>query len=163
MTSRGVFATLERVARVLAVMGGLVAVGISLLVVTSVASRGAGLGGVRGDFELVQMATAVAFFFFLPLCQIRRGNVMVDTFTGRLPRRLQRGIDGVWDLVFAGFMGLIAWRLWVGAMEAFQTNTATMVLLLPVGYAITACSIIAGFLCLVALATAAERFARPAS
>jgi TRAP-type C4-dicarboxylate transport system permease small subunit len=157
MTARGAFSTLERAARVLAIVGGLIAVGISALVVASVVSRGLGWGGVRGDFELVQMATAVAFFFFLPLCQMRRGNVMVDTFTGRLPPRARRVIDALWDLVFAGFMGLIAWRLWVGAMEAFQSHTTTMVLSLEVGYAIAACAVIAGILAFVTLATAAER------
>ncbi len=38
-----------------------------------------GQSGVPGDFELVQMATAVAAFCFLPYCQLRRGNIFVDT------------------------------------------------------------------------------------
>ena len=48
------------------------------------------LGPINGDFELVQMATAIAVFSFLPYCQARRGNIVVDTFTSWLPRARQR-------------------------------------------------------------------------
>ena len=45
---------------------------------------------INGDFEMVQMATAIAVFSFLPYCQARRGNIVVDTFTSWLPRAHQR-------------------------------------------------------------------------
>ena len=48
------------------------------------------------------MGTAIAIFAFLPVCQARRGNIMVDTFTGFLSPRTCRIIDGLWDLVYAG-------------------------------------------------------------
>lgn len=149
--------TATRVARLLAIVGGLLTVGVAGLVTVSVLLRWATDRGLSGDFEMVQIALALAVFSFLPLCQAHRGNVMVDTFTARLPGQIQAGLDALWDLVYAGFAGFIAWRLWLGAMDSLRTRTTSMVLQLPIGYAIAACSLMAGFLCLVCLLTAHAR------
>lgn len=152
---------LARLSGMLALLGGLLVVGLSLLVTFSIVKRWATNEGVNGDFELVQMGLALAVFAFLPFCQARRGNIFVDTFTLRLPVRLQRALDGLWDLVFAGIAGLLAWRLALGARDAFTSATSSMVLGLPIGYAIAACAAMAGLLALVCLATALERFRSP--
>ena len=34
-----------------------------------------------GDFELIEIACAVAIFLFLPLCQLKNGNIVVEAFT----------------------------------------------------------------------------------
>ena len=59
----------------------------AIMVVVSVLMRWLIRYSVPGDIELVQIASALAVFCFLPLCQGRRGNIMVDTFTARLPPR----------------------------------------------------------------------------
>lgn len=151
------FALLEKAARLLAIGGGLLAIAMAFTVTVSVSMRWGGFGGVRGDFELVQMGTALVFFACLPLCQMRRGNVIVDTFTTRLPARVRAAIDALWDLVFAAAMALIAWRLMVGALEAWSSHTTTMVLLAPIAPAIAACAVMSALLALVSVATAAER------
>lgn len=149
---------LDGLARLLALFGGALAVCLALLVSISITLRALGLGGVRGDFEFVQMGVALIVFAFMPWCQARRGNVMVDSFTTRLPPRFQAALDALWEVVFAGMMALIAWRLGAGALEAARSTTTTMVLLLPIAPAIAACAILAGFTALVALAMAIVRF-----
>lgn len=144
-------------ARILAFIGGAVVVGLALLVTLSVVLRWFDWGGINGDFEMVQMGLALAVFAFLPLCQAHRGNVMVDTFTTWLPPRAQAALDALWDLVYAGFAGFIAWRLAIGATEAFTSRTTTMVLGLPQHYAIGACAGMAAFLAMIALLTALRR------
>jgi TRAP-type C4-dicarboxylate transport system permease small subunit len=146
-----------RIARVLALAGGFLLVGLAGLVTASVVMRWAGGEGVNGDFELVQMGLALAVFAFLPLCQAHRGNVMVDTFTTRLPARVQAAIDALWDLAYAGFAAFVAWRLSVGAAEALTSHTTSMVLALPIHYAIAACSAMAAFLALICVLTALRR------
>lgn len=146
-----------RIARVLALAGGLLVVGLALLVTTSVVLRWLGGQGVNGDFEMVQMGLALAVFAFLPLCQAHRGNVMVDTFTSRLPARVQVAVDALWDLVYAAFAGFIAWRLSIGAIEAFTSHTTSMVLGLPIHYAIAGCAGMAAFLALICILTALRR------
>ena len=149
---------LDGLARLLALFGGALAVCLALLVSISITLRALGLGGVRGDFEFVQMGVALIVFAFMPWCQARRGNVMVDSFTTRLPPRFQAALDALWEVVFAGMMALIAWRLGAGALEAARSSTTTMVLLLPIAPAIAACAFLAGFTALIALAMAIVRF-----
>jgi TRAP-type C4-dicarboxylate transport system permease small subunit len=120
-----------RVARALAILGGLFSVASALLVTTSVTLRWLGLGSVNGDFELVQIGVALSVFCFLPLTQARRGNIMVDTFTGWLPLPVQRAIDAFWDLVYAGFMALMAWCLMNGARDALTSGLSSAMLSLP--------------------------------
>jgi TRAP-type C4-dicarboxylate transport system permease small subunit len=117
-----------RVARALAIVGGLLSVATALLVTTSVTLRWLGLGSINGDFELVQIGVALSVFCFLPLTQARRGNIMVDTFTAWLPLRVQRAMDAFWDFVYAGFMALTAWCLMNGARDALASGLTSAML-----------------------------------
>lgn len=137
----------------LAVAGGLLLLGVAGLVVVSVLMRWLLGTSVPGDIELVQIATALSVFSFLPICQAHRGNIMVDTFTTWLPRSVQRAIDALWDFVYAFVMAVIAWRLAIGAFDTFKSNTVSMMLGLPIGWAIGACAVMAAFLVAVAVST----------
>ena len=102
------------------------------------------------------MATAVAVFSFLPYCQARRGNIVVDTFTTRLPARVNAVIDAFWDLVYAGMMGLITVCLVVGTLDHISNGQTTMVLQVPIWPAIAICTGLALLLTGVGLATGAR-------
>lgn len=142
------------ISRPLAVAGGLLLLSVAALVVVSVVMRWLISTSVPGDIELVQIATALAVFSFLPICQAHRGNIMVDTFTARLPLSVQHGLDALWDVVYAITMAIIAWRLALGAWDTVRSNTVSMMLGLPLGWAIGACAAMAAFLAVVAIGTA---------
>jgi TRAP-type C4-dicarboxylate transport system permease small subunit len=91
---------LERATGVLAMLGGILAIGIAVLVCISVLGRWLFLKPIEGDFEFVRMATAIAVFAFIPYTQARRSHIMVDTFTDWLPQRARQAIDALWDLCF---------------------------------------------------------------
>jgi TRAP-type C4-dicarboxylate transport system permease small subunit len=148
---------LERIATGVAIAGGTLSLCTAMLVVVSVLGRKFFDAPVPGDFELVQMATAVAIFSFLPYCQVRRGNIFVDTFTTRLPPRVNAWIDAFWDLVYAGMMGLITVSLTTGALEHFRSRQTTMLLQLIVWPALSLCALLSLLLTLVAAATAVSR------
>jgi TRAP-type C4-dicarboxylate transport system permease small subunit len=148
---------LAEVTRSLAILGGALMLATACMVVVSVVLRWLFYSSVPGDIELVQISTALAVFAFLPLCQGQRGNIMVDTFTTWMPLRAQAALDALWDLVYAGAAGLISWRLAIGAYDAMRSNTVSMMLGLPVGWAIAACAAIAAVLALVAIGTANGR------
>lgn len=151
----------ERLGAALALAGAALLLFIAGLVTVSVGLRWATSNGLPGDFEMVQMAVALAIFSFLPYTQLRRGNMLVDTFTVRLPPRALVAIDAFWDVVYAAVAALLGWRLAVGATDAINSHTTSMVLGLPVGWAIMACAAMAGLLALASLVTAAGRFAAP--
>lgn len=138
----------------LAMIGGLLVLGAATLVCVSVGLRWLMATSVPGDFELVQIAVALAAFAFLPYSQIRRGNIIVTTFTADLPVRVQNAMDAFWDLVWAGFAALIAWRLGVGALEMIANHTTSMVSGIPLGWAVAAAALMAVLLSVAGIATA---------
>ena len=114
---------MARIARGMAMLGGLLLVAIALMVCLSIIGRQ--LDGlwmfrpVRGDYELVEAGTAIAVFAFLPWCQLNRGHVSVDLVAQKLsPRR--RAVSGlVGDVLLAIVATVIAWRLFLGFGEKF--------------------------------------------
>jgi TRAP-type C4-dicarboxylate transport system permease small subunit len=145
---------LDRIVTALAVAGGALSLGVAVLVTISVARRWFGFQPIPGDFEFVQMATAVSVFAFLPYCQLRRGNIAVDTFTGWLPARGNALIDAAWDLVYAAMMALVAWCLFNGAGDMYRNGTTTMVLGLAVWPAVAVCTALAAVLAVTSCVTA---------
>ena len=159
----------ERLSGVIAMLGGLLSLCVALLVVFSVMGRwlkgvpwaegvagvvGLSLGPINGDFEMVQMATAVSIFAFLPYTQARRGNIVVDTFTSKLPPRLNARIDAFWDLVYAGMMALLTACLVVGTLEHYRSGQTTMLLQIIAWPAIAISTALLFLLTCVAVATA---------
>lgn len=147
---------IERLSGAIAVLGGMLSLSVALLVVASVLGRWLFRAPINGDFEMVQMATAIAVFAFLPYCQAIRGNIVVDTFTSRLPVRTTALIDAFWDLVYAGMMGLLAACLATGTIEHYRSGQTTMLLQLVVWPAIAVSAALCLLLSCVALATAAR-------
>lgn len=147
-----------RLVSALALVGGALSVAIAMTVVTSVTMRSPlmKLSGVPGDFELVQMLTAISVFCFLPLCQFKRGHVIVDAVSNGWREVWRHRVDGLWEIIAALVMGLIAWQLMQGAMGMAQSHTRTMVLGFPLAPAVWICAVLSGFLALVALVKGIE-------
>ena len=139
-----------------AVTGGYLALATAALVLTSVLGRWLFNAPVEGDFEFVKMATAIGVFTYLPYTQLKRGNIMVDTFTTWMGPRFCRMLDAFWDLVFAVVMGLCATGLFVGAREAMRSGETTMQLQLIVWPAIGLAAVLCLLLALTAVITAAH-------
>src|SRR5262245_52013404 len=107
--------------RVFALAGGAILAALTLMVMVSVAGRALGRP-IQGDFELVQVGAAVAIAFFLPYCQWRRANIIVDFFTTHASRRTQALLDAFGALLYVLVLGTIAWRSTVGAFAIKATN-----------------------------------------
>jgi TRAP-type C4-dicarboxylate transport system permease small subunit len=146
-----------RFAAAIAVLGGFVALGLALIVVTSVLGRWLFDAPLTGDWEFVKMGTAVAVFSFLPYCQARRGNIFVDTFTSWLPARVTAAIDALWDLVYAGMAGIICVCLINGTLDTYRSGETTMMLQLIAWPAIAMCAALCFLLTLVALLSSVLR------
>ena len=61
----------------------------------------------------------------------------------------------------AAIIGVLSWRLVLGARDAFASQTTSMVLGIPQGYAIAACAAMGAFLSVVAVITAARLLKGP--
>lgn len=144
----------DALCRWLAVAGGIVLVAMVLMAAISIAGRAALDRPILGDFELIQVGCTICVAAFLPYCQLRGGNIIVDFFTARASQRAQRRLDAIGALLVAATMSVVAWRTWAGAISIKQAGETTMLLGVPIwiGYAL----MVPGFIltALVALYTA---------
>ena len=163
---------IERLSGRIALLGGLLLLCVAALVVLSVIGRWLGgtplgrtfpwLGPINGDFEMVQMATAIAVFAFLPYAQAQRGNIFVDTFTSKLSARTNAWIDAFWALIYAGMMAILTACLFVGTLEHYRSGQTTMLLQFLIWPAIAICTVLSALLACAALATAIQLLRRRA-
>lgn len=116
----------------MAVLAGLAFVVEMLLSALSVLLRMVNGRGIAGDFELVQMLSAVGIALCLPYCQFEKGHVFVDFFTLWAPQWLKRMLDTMANLLLAACSFFLAWRIWEGMSELREFGEASMVLNLPI-------------------------------
>jgi TRAP-type C4-dicarboxylate transport system permease small subunit len=128
---------LDVLARAFAFGGGAVLTVMTLTSVVSIMGRSLFGAPVPGDFELVQVGSAVAIAAFLPYCQLRRGNIIVDFFTVRASPRAQGLLDAFGALLLSGSMALLAWRTMVGLGTVKASREIGMITGFPtwIGYA----------------------------
>lgn len=151
----GALATL---AQWLAVVGGLLMLAVALVSSASVVLRWATTNPIQGDFEIVSIGGGLAVFLCLPWAQQRGANILVDSFTTRAPGWLNRGLDALWSLLYAGICGLIGWRMTLGAQDTITSHTVSMVLAIPYGWAM---GLAAGCFAVTAVVALATAFRRP--
>ena len=150
-------AVLRRLSVALAVLGGLLLAGGAVLTVVSVTGRYLFSAPISGDVELVELAAGAAVAAFLPYCQVRGGNVIVDFFTTATSARARVRIDALHGLVFAFCAGLVAWQMTLGGIDTYGSNDETMVLGVPVWISYVVMVPAFALLCLICLHGAAVR------
>jgi TRAP-type C4-dicarboxylate transport system permease small subunit len=123
---------LAALCRVFAGIGGLTLLAMMLVTVASVTLRGVVGQPIPGDFELVEMGSAIAIFCFLPWCQLTGGNVLVDFFTQSAGARTNHLLEALGDLLYLAIAALLLWRLIHGGLEMRQYGEQSMVLRLPI-------------------------------
>jgi TRAP-type C4-dicarboxylate transport system permease small subunit len=122
---------LEKLAKLCAVLAGVLLVGITLLTCISVIGRDTIGKAIVGDFELVGVAAGAAIALFMPWCQIKRGNIIVDFFTNRASLPTQEKLDRIGALLVGLFMAAMTWRTSLGGLNAFQNQSGSMMLGFP--------------------------------
>lgn len=152
---------ITRLARLTAIVGGLVLVVLVVLTCISVLGRGlntighsdalnaisqgaadallaTGVAPLNGDFELVEAGIAFAVFSFLPICQLYGAHATVDVFTSVLPPRVNKFIMAFWEVILSALIVLITWRLFVGMQAKMAYGETTFLLQFPVWWAYAA-------------------------
>nr|MDP2192361.1 TRAP transporter small permease subunit [Rhodoferax sp.] len=122
---------LESLAKFCAILAGLLLTTITLATCASLLGRNTMGVTLVGDFELTGVATGAAIALFLPWCQLRRGNIIVDFFTAKASAKTNAALDRLGALLLALAMGLLTWRTSVGGLNAFNTQSGTMMLGFP--------------------------------
>ena len=122
---------LETLAKLCAVAAGVLLIVITLMTCVSLLGRNTIGWTIVGAFELSGSAAGAAIALFMPWCQVRRGNIIVDFFTARASEATQRGLDRFGALLLALVMGLMTWRTGVGGLNAWTSQTGSMIMGFP--------------------------------
>ncbi|MCB1366044.1 MAG: TRAP transporter small permease subunit [Rhodobacteraceae bacterium] len=145
-------------ARLMAVLGGIVLSLLIVLTCASIAGRilngllhgsfmqsfapvfsdwaiGTGIGPVNGDYELVEAGVAFAIFAFLPLCQITAGHASVDILTNTFSAPVNRFLRMLTEMLFGAVLVLIAVQLFKGTLSKYSNSETSFLLEFPIWWA----------------------------
>jgi TRAP-type C4-dicarboxylate transport system permease small subunit len=122
---------LEPLARLCAVLAGCLMTAITLMTCVSLIGRNTTGWTIVGDVELSAAVAGAAVALFLPWCQLRRGNIIVDFFTARASAATQGALDRLGALLFAAMLALLGWRSAVGGLSAWTSKAGSMMLGFP--------------------------------
>lgn len=87
---------------------------------------------VPGGFEITELMMATLIFAGLPLVTLGREHVTVDFVSQLMPSRMREYVDAVITAVCAVMMGVLAYRMWIKAVEQFNYGDQTAALNIPV-------------------------------
>ena len=122
---------LESLAKFCAALAGLLLTGITLMTCGSLIGRNTVGVSIVGAFELTGVAAGAAIALFMPLCQARRGNIIVDFFTARASERTQVTLDRIGAFVITLIFALLAWRTTLGGLNSFSSHSETQIMGFP--------------------------------
>lgn len=86
---------------------------------------------IVGDFELTGVATGAAIALFMPMCQFKKANIIVDFFTAKATEATITQLDRLGALFMAAAFALLAWRTYLGGMNAWVSQSGSMMLGFP--------------------------------
>ncbi|SNS93807.1 TRAP transporter small permease [Antarctobacter heliothermus] len=98
----------------------------------------AGVGAIRGSYELVEAGMAFCIFAFLPFCHVTMGHASVDIFSNALPRRVNRLLQLLIALLFSVALVTIAIQLNEGMLRKLSSGQTSLLLEFPVWWAYAA-------------------------
>jgi TRAP-type transport system small permease protein len=81
--------------------------------------------------ELTQLAMAIVVYFGVGIVTHEDAHISADVFTLRLPPRFRAAVALLMNLLAAGFLVLLAWRLWEHAEYLRAKGDTTMVWTVP--------------------------------
>jgi len=122
---------LDIAARLCALFAATVIMAVAIATCGSIVSRQFFGASLLGDFELVQVGMAFSVAAFLPICQLRRGNIIVDFFTIRASARTRAVLDRIGCTLLGAMCALLAWRTLLGGLSARESGSVTMLLQFP--------------------------------
>ena len=122
---------LELLAKFCSIVSGALLTFITLMTCYSLIGRNTTGQTIVGDFELTGVATGAAIALFMPMCQFKKANIIVDFFTSKASEATTAQLDRLGGLFMAAAFALIAWRTYLGGMNAWVSQSGSMMLGFP--------------------------------
>jgi TRAP-type C4-dicarboxylate transport system permease small subunit len=124
-------AALAAAIRLWALLGGMIATGLSVMAAGSAISNLFFDRPFPADYELGKHLIAVVIFMFLPYCQLSGANVTVDIFTERMSETKKAAMACFSSLLAVAFAAVLLRQMWLGWLSYMRFPEVTPVLGLP--------------------------------
>jgi TRAP-type C4-dicarboxylate transport system permease small subunit len=154
---------LEPLARLCAVLAGVLLTVITLMTCVSLIGRNTTGWTIVGDFEISGFVAGAAIALFMPWCQVRRGNILVDFFTAKASPAARDRLDRLGAGLLAAVMALLTWRTALGGLNALESQSGSMMLGVPEWWVYAAMVPALGLTAVIAVAQAVLGFGREAA
>jgi TRAP-type transport system small permease protein len=143
-----------------AVVAGLALFYMMSITVLDIVGRSLGLFTIGSGVEQTELMMVTLGFLGLARCLKVEGNIVVDVATSHLPKAVNARIDGIWLVVTALVLALLAWLVWNNGVRLDQSGQRSELLGVSplVSHSIAVVGMIAAII--VALMTAARMFTR---
>ena len=122
---------LEQLAKLCSILSGALLTFITLMTCYSLIGRNTTGTTISGDFELTGVATGAAIALFMPWCQFKNANIIVDFFTAKASQHTVAQLDRLGALFMATAFALLTWRTYLGGMNAWVSQSGSMMLGFP--------------------------------
>lgn len=150
-TYTGVAWLLDKSSKFLAVVSGLSLIAMALMSLRSIVGRSFFDSPLLGDYELVQMFSAIAVALSLPYANWVKGHVIVDFFTAKASPTLNRWLDTIAQALIALFSAVLCWNTLRGLFDLKDTGDASMLLEIPTWWTYGPIALAFAMLCATAL------------
>ena len=122
---------LEQLAKLCSILSGALLTFITLMTCYSLIGRNTTGTTISGDFELTGVATGAAIALFMPWCQFKKANIIVDFFTAKASQHTVAQLDRLGALFMSTAFALLTWRTYLGGMNAWVSQSGSMMLGFP--------------------------------
>ena len=122
---------LEQLSKLCSILSGALLTFITLMTCYSLIGRNTTGTTISGDFELTGVATGAAIALFMPWCQFKKANIIVDFFTAKASQHTVAQLDRLGALFMATAFALLTWRTYLGGMNAWVSQSGSMMLGFP--------------------------------
>lgn len=131
-----------RLSYLAAFMGVIALSFLILMTVASVAGNSlsaVGLGPVPGEYELVEVMTAIAIFLFLPWTDLTNSHATVGIFYEHFPPWMQKAVQFIGDILMIALWLMLTWKLFDGLLEKYVAEETTFILRIPLWFIYSIC------------------------
>ena len=137
---------MERLARMVAIAGGMLMIGVVLMTVISILARYLFNAPIPGDYEITELALGITVFAFSRTATPEAATSSWGSSPAGCVRVTRSRWTWVHNVAFTLVAGLITWRLLVGGMHKLEDGETTLFLGIPIHWAYFSALLGAGLL-----------------
>ncbi|MCL2312989.1 MAG: TRAP transporter small permease [Firmicutes bacterium] len=140
---------IKKICSITDMLAGVCFFSVMALVLSNIIMRNIFRMPILGTVEIVGLLTATGLGLALSNCEMNNGNIVMDVFTEKLPKKAQKIIDVVVYLISLVFFAIVVWRIFVFAGTSFTNGRVTSTASIPIFPFIFLLGINVFFLCVV--------------